>query len=78
MFMALLFLCLTVPIVSAAKEKRPVLTVGGIPFGVRFATDGIMVVGYCDVQTGGACRNPAREAGLMPGDCIYKMNEKEI
>ncbi len=76
--MALLLLCLTVPIVSAAKEKRPVLTVGGIPFGVRFTTDGIMVVGYCDVQAGGVCRNPAREAGLAPGDCIYKMNGKAL
>lgn len=60
----------------AASEERPVLNVGGGAFGVRFFTDGVLVVSFCDVQTeNGAC-NPAREAGLRPGDCIYKINEE--
>lgn len=54
------------------------LTVGGIPFGVRFFTDGVLVVGYCDVECDGKCQNPARRAGLSPGDCIYKINETEL
>lgn len=63
--------------VGAAGE-RPVLTVGGIPFGVRFVTEGILVVGYCDVESGGECHNPARQAGLIPGDCIYEINGRKI
>ncbi len=62
--------------VGAKRDARPSLWVGGIPFGVRFFTEGILVVGYCDVQCGGACHNPARAAGLAPGDCIYKINEE--
>jgi stage IV sporulation protein B len=52
--------------------------VGGIPFGVRFFTQGVLVVGYCDVESGGACHNPARAAGLCPGDCIYRINDVEL
>ena len=61
---------------AGASEARPCLWVGGIPFGVRFFTEGILVVGYCDVQSGGGHHNPARAAGLAPGDCIYKINEE--
>ncbi len=61
--------------IYAAEAERPVLLVGGIPFGVRFFTAGVLVVGYCDVESGGECHNPARAAGLLPGDCIYKINE---
>ena len=70
-----LFSILILP-VGASRGERPALWVGGIPFGVRFFTEGILVVGYCDVQCGGACHNPARAAGLLPGDCIYKINEE--
>ncbi len=73
--LALLF-AVTVP--AGAAQARPVLTVGGIPFGVRFFTDGILVVGFCDVECGGKCQNPARRAGLSPGDCIYKINEEKL
>ena len=62
--------------VGAARGQRLEVLVGGIPFGVRFFTEGILVVGYCDVESGGGCHNPARAAGLCPGDCIYKINEE--
>ena len=75
--LVLLLLCLLMP-TAMAKEPRRTLLVGGIPFGVRFATDGIMVVGYCDVESGGACHNPARAAGLAPGDCIYEINGEAL
>ncbi len=62
---------------SAATERKRVL-VGGVPFGVRFFTDGILVVGYCDVTSGGGTKNPAREAGICAGDCMIKINEREL
>ena len=52
--------------------------VGGMPFGVKFYTDGILVVGFCDVDTpdGSATRavNPARDAGLRLRDIIVGIN----
>lgn len=63
---------------AASEKERPTLLVGGIPFGVRFFTDGILVVDYCDVEYCGSPHNPAREAGLKPGDCIYQINEEKI
>jgi stage IV sporulation protein B len=58
--------------------------VGGMPFGVKFYTEGILVVGFCDVDTssaGGGTRhvNPARDAGLKMRDVIVGVNgEKPI
>ncbi len=77
--LAFLFIitALTLPTAGAASE-RPTLYVGGIPFGVRFFTDGVLVVGYCDVECGGKACNPAKEAGLQPGDCICRVNRTEI
>ncbi len=53
--------------------------VGGMPFGVKFYTEGILVVGFCDVDTnsaGGGTRNvnPARDAGLKMRDVIIGVN----
>ncbi len=70
-------LCVAVLPVGAS-DSRPVLTVGGIPFGVKFLTEGVLVTGYCDVESGGECHNPARQAGLKPGDCIYQINERKL
>ena len=64
--------------VAAADGGRPGLQVGGTPFGVRFFTDGVMVVGYCDVEYHGKACNPARDAGVKPGDCLCRVNGKEI
>ena len=53
--------------------------VGGMPFGVKFYTEGIQVVGFCDVDvnsSGGGSRNvnPARDAGLKMRDVIVGVN----
>ena len=55
--------------------------VGGMPFGVKFYTEGILVVGFCDVDVtsgGGGTRNvnPARTAGLKMRDVITAVNGK--
>ncbi|MBQ9802999.1 MAG: SpoIVB peptidase [Clostridia bacterium] len=57
-------------------ENRQKLYVGGTPFGVRYMTDGILVVGYCDVTTCGRAENPAKAAGVRPGDCIMAVDGK--
>ena len=51
---------------------------GGMPFGVKFYTDGVMVVGFCDVETGKGSVNPAARSGLRAKDVILKINGEEI
>ena len=51
---------------------------GGMPFGVKFYTDGVMVVGFCDIDTGKGSINPAARAGLHQKDVILKINGEEI
>ena len=64
--------------IAGAENARPHLTVGGAPFGVRFFTDGVLVVEYCDVEHNGKMQNPAKAAGLCPGDCICRINDTPI
>ena len=51
---------------------------GGMPFGVKFYTDGVMVVGFCDIDTGKGSVNPASKAGLRAKDVIIKIDGEEI
>ena len=64
--------------VGAVGSPREVL-VGGMPFGVKFYTDGVLVVGFCDVtRADGKTCNPAREAGLKPRDVITHLGGKPL
>ena len=69
---------LGVPIkeVSVSVFKRTRLAVGGMPFGVKFATDGVLVVGFAESKN--VSKNPAYIAGIRIGDTIKKVNEREI
>jgi len=70
----ILLFSLALPVGAATQgDGRQQLYVGGTPFGVRYFTDGILVVGYCDVTCGGKAKNPARDAGIKPGDCITEI-----
>lgn len=77
------FLCVLLIIVTAvsfssvsaagrASSEEPFLIAAGIPFGVKFHTDGIVVVGI----PGGA--GPLAEAGLKKGDVITAVDGKRI
>ncbi|MDD4315789.1 MAG: SpoIVB peptidase [Clostridia bacterium] len=47
---------------------------GGIPIGVIANSEGIIVTDYVEVISPGGVRSPAREAGLMIGDLIVRIN----
>jgi len=47
---------------------------GGMPFGVKFLTEGVTVVGVCDVEGKNGAVNPATEAGLRTKDRILAVN----
>lgn len=45
---------------------------GGMPFGVRFLTEGVTIVGFSDVETKSGKVNPASSAGLKEKDVILE------
>ena len=51
---------------------------GGVPFGVKFMTEGLLIVGFCDVDSGAKKSNPSSEAGLRVGDRIIAINGKRL
>jgi stage IV sporulation protein B len=51
---------------------------GGMPFGVKFFTEGVLVVGFCDIDNGNGAVNPAYAAGLRLKDVIISINGEEL
>ncbi len=58
--------------------KNISLIPGGIPFGIKFNTEGVMVVGFCDLDGMSKTQNPAYLAGLRPKDIITKVNGRPL
>ena len=63
---------------SAAPAQPQYLIPGGMPFGVKFSTEGVLVVGFCDVDAQGGAINPAQNAGLHAHDVITALGDKQI
>ena len=59
---------------SAEALDGMMLCAGGMPFGVKFYTDGVTVVGFCDVESKSGRVNPAAIAGLKQKDVIVRVN----
>lgn len=83
---AILSLCLfaslfTITGAAAGRQsdyKNMKLLVGGIPFGVKFNTEGVIVIGFCDVDEVQKSQNPAYIAGLRPKDVITEVDGQKI
>ncbi|MBQ1262866.1 MAG: SpoIVB peptidase [Oscillospiraceae bacterium] len=63
-------------VVSAAESKRVVP--GGIPFGIKMLSDGVMVTSLGTVCNSGALLTPAKDAGICACDVIVSINGKEM
>ncbi len=67
---------------AALQNKRDYrnmeVILGGIPFGVKFSTAGVVVVGFSDIDDLPKTQNPAYLAGLRPKDIITKVNGEKI
>ena len=65
----------TIPVksVTVSRLEDVKVYVGGVPFGIKFLTKGVSVVGFEDESN-----NPAYKSGLRLYDTIIKINGKEI
>ena len=74
--------CTVIPSVSVFGERNRDSTLyvypGGIPFGVKIYTDGLVVSGFSDVDTSGGMKSPAYSAGLRAGDLLKSVNSHPI
>jgi stage IV sporulation protein B len=71
---ALIFGIIPLKSVEVNVFNRISLYPGGMTFGVRLYTDGVMLVGMSDVATENGNVNPAYQAGLRIKDIITKIN----
>jgi len=51
---------------------------GGMPFGVKFACEGLIVVGFTEVITENGTCMPAYEAGIRVNDRIFAVNHEPV
>ena len=66
---AALSLAETPDLATSAYQGLTVIP-GGMPFGVKFYTEGVTVVGFCDVETRDGNVTPARAAGIKQKDMM--------
>jgi stage IV sporulation protein B len=64
--------------VRVSTMKRMYLIPGGMAFGVKMFTSGVIVVGMGDIYTAGGKVCPAREAGLELGDVIITIDGRTV
>lgn len=73
--LALVFAVTAAPGVSAERMK---LIPGGMSFGVKFFTDGAVVVGITGVETNAGLVCPASDSGISVRDVITAVNGKKL
>ncbi len=62
---------------EASKYAGVKLCPGGMAFGVKFMTKGLMVVGITGVKSGEKELNPSSQSGIEVGDLVLSVNGKE-
>lgn len=63
---------------TVSVTEETVVTVCGIPFGIKLYTDGVLVVDLSDVTTALGQVNPAAAAGICVGDVIVAVNGETV
>ncbi len=64
--------------VSAYYTDEKIVTVCGTPFGVKMFTDGVLVVGFSNIETVDGICCPAKDSGLVSGDVLKRINKKDV
>ena len=64
---------------KVAKNKDIKLYVGGFPIGIRMNTEGVLVVGFSDIEIKDTrLESPGRKAGIEIGDTIIKIDGRRV
>ncbi len=74
----LLSFCCVLPTYAAEETLPQTLYLGGMPFGVKLHTQGVLVVGVSEVEGTNGRANPAYEAGIRRKDVILSVGGKEV
>lgn len=75
---AKLFGVIPVKTVTVKATDAPVVRLCGAPFGIKAYTDGVLVVGLCEVEDSGEALSPAKEAGVRVGDVILSVEGQPV
>lgn len=73
----LVFWALRTPAGAVTGGETMVVPLGRA-VGIKLFSDGVIVVGMSDVETGQGTVNPARDCGLQEGDIITHINSEEV
>lgn len=77
-----LFLCVCLCTASfaglTASASRQKVIPGGMTFGVKFFTDGLLVVGTADVSTETGLVSPAKDSGIKTKDVILSLDGQKV
>ncbi|MDD6214444.1 MAG: SpoIVB peptidase [Firmicutes bacterium] len=74
-----LFNCIPIKSVDVSVTPKCYVIPSGESIGVKLHTDGVMVVGLGEVQSGnGAAKEPAKDAGICVGDRIVDVNGQSV
>ncbi len=74
----LLAFCLFVGGVSSVSAATTEVLAGGVPFGIKLYTDGLIVMGFSPVESEGGSISPAADAGIQEGDVITRVSGVKV
>ena len=77
-YTARLFGILPVKNVTVRRFDNVKLCPGGMAFGAKMFTDGLIVVGFSEVDCEAGSKQPAYEAGIRMHDVILKINDTNL
>ena len=74
----LLLFAMICPAYAGNIKAGDSVTLGGMPFGVKFFSGNMTISGFDDVDGENGNCSPAYEAGLRENDVILKLNNKRV
>lgn len=56
----------------------PYVRIGGVPIGISVNANGVIVIGFAEVNAESGKVNPAKDSGLQVGDVILKIDGEDV